>query len=73
MDSIGIDSVWKVTDYWARELDDEQEKKNAAFLKRYIDKGHLGQKSGKGFYSYPDPAYQRPDFIKGKLIELIKR
>ena len=67
MDSIGIDTVWKVTDYWAKKLDDEQEKKNAAFLKRYIDEGNLGQKSGKGFYSYPDPAYQRPDFIKGKL------
>ena len=67
MDSVGIDSVWKVTDYWANKLDDEQNKKNAAFLKKYIDEGNFGQKSGKGFYSYPDPAYLRPDFIKGKL------
>jgi 3-hydroxybutyryl-CoA dehydrogenase len=67
MDSVGIDTVWKVTDYWAKKLDDEQNKRNAVFLKKYIDKGHLGQKTGKGFYSYPDPAYLRPGFLKGKF------
>ena len=27
-----------------------------------VEAGHLGQKSGSGFYSYPDPDYQQPDF-----------
>lgn len=65
MDSIGTDAVWKVTDYWAKESEDEQEKKNARFLKQLVDRGHLGQKSGRGFYSYPEPAYSKPGFIRG--------
>jgi 3-hydroxyacyl-CoA dehydrogenase len=34
------------------------------FLDSYIQKGELGVKTGKGFYSYPDPDYQKPDFLK---------
>ena len=64
MDSIGIDTVWKAKEYWANKLNDEQNKKNADFLKEYISKGHLGQKSGQGFYSYPEPAYRNPGFVR---------
>jgi 3-hydroxybutyryl-CoA dehydrogenase len=64
MDSIGIDTVWKAKEHWANKLNDEQNKKNADFLKEYISKGHLGQKSGQGFYSYPEPAYRNPGFVR---------
>lgn len=67
MDSIGIDTVWRVTEYWAEENNDKQKKKNAEFLKEFIDKGYLGQKSGRGFYSYPAPLFKEPGFISGKL------
>lgn len=30
-----------------------------------VEAGELGIKSGKGFYDYPEPAYQRPDFVTG--------
>ena len=70
MDSIGIDTVWKAKEYWANKLNDAQNKKNAKFLKEYIDKGHLGQKSGQGFYSYPKPAYRNPGFVKGAVKQL---
>jgi len=66
MDSIGLDTAWKVTDYWANKTKDPQSLANAAFLKQYIDKGLLGVKSGKGFYSYPEPAFGKPGFIEGK-------
>ncbi len=33
MDSIGLDTVWKITDYWAKKTNDPQAKKNALFLK----------------------------------------
>ncbi|RPH49585.1 MAG: 3-hydroxyacyl-CoA dehydrogenase [Desulfobacteraceae bacterium] len=66
MDSIGLDTAWKVTDYWASKTGDPQALANAAFMKQYVDKGLLGVKSGKGFYSYPEPAFGKPGFIEGK-------
>ncbi|MCX5882013.1 MAG: 3-hydroxyacyl-CoA dehydrogenase family protein [Deltaproteobacteria bacterium] len=65
MDSIGLDTVWKVTDYWARKLKDPQTLANAAFMKGYVDEGRLGAKCGQGFYQYPGPAYAAPQFLTG--------
>ena len=64
LDAVGLDTVWTITDYWARQLGDEQLQANATFLKAYVDRGDLGVKSGRGFYTYPDPAYARPGFIE---------
>jgi 3-hydroxybutyryl-CoA dehydrogenase len=30
-----------------------------------IKRGNLGVKTGKGFYTYPDPEYRHPGFLKG--------
>jgi 3-hydroxybutyryl-CoA dehydrogenase len=65
MDSVGIDTVCEITRYWAGKNNDPQGLKNAEFLKRYIDEGRLGQKSGQGFYTYPKPLFTRPGFIRG--------
>ncbi|NOS55844.1 MAG: 3-hydroxybutyryl-CoA dehydrogenase, partial [Cyclobacteriaceae bacterium] len=35
----------------------------AALLKMYVDQGKLGEKSGEGFYRYPNPAYKDIDFL----------
>ena len=64
LDAVGIDTAWTITEYWARELDDEQLRANARFLKAYVDRGDLGVKTGRGFYSYPQPAYAQPGFIR---------
>ena len=64
LDAVGLDTVWTITDYWAGQLDDPQLHANAAFLKEYVDRGDVGVKSGRGFYTYPDPAYARPGFIE---------
>jgi 3-hydroxybutyryl-CoA dehydrogenase len=66
MDSIGLDTVWKLTDYWAKIVKDPQQIANAAFMKPYVDKGEVGEKVGKGFYSYPKPAYAKPGFVESK-------
>ncbi|GAB6094308.1 3-hydroxyacyl-CoA dehydrogenase [Desulfatiferula olefinivorans] len=66
MDSVGLDTVYKITDYWAQTLNSPQAKANAAFLKTYVDEGKLGLKAGKGFYTYPNPDYMKPDFVAGK-------
>jgi 3-hydroxybutyryl-CoA dehydrogenase len=65
LDAVGLDTAWKITDYWSRELrSDEQLRRNADFLKAYVDRGDLGVKSGQGFYNYPNPAFARPGFIE---------
>jgi 3-hydroxybutyryl-CoA dehydrogenase len=66
MDSVGLDTVWKVTDYWATATHDAQLTANAAFLKKRVDDGRRGIKSGAGFYSYPNPLFHQPDFLKRK-------
>ena len=65
LDMVGIDTAWAITDYWARKLRfSRQLRRNANFLKSYVDRGELGVKTGKGFYSYPDPAFARPGFVE---------
>jgi 3-hydroxybutyryl-CoA dehydrogenase len=65
MDSVGLDTVWHVNNYWAQTTQDKQKIKNANFVKKYVDRGELGQKTRKGFYTYPNAAFTSPDFLKG--------
>jgi len=66
MDQIGLKTIHTVTDYWAQKKNDPQGKANAAFVKQMIDKGYLGAQTKRGFYTYPDPAYLQPGFLKGQ-------
>lgn len=63
MDSVGLDTVWKISDNSAKFSNDPQLTHNAEFIKKYVDQGKLGLKSGTGFYSYPEPRFKQPDFI----------
>lgn len=65
MDSVGLETVWHVSNYWATSSQDPQKIKNAQFVKKYVDRGELGQKSKKGFYTYPLPFFTSADFLKG--------
>lgn len=65
LDVVGIETAWHITDHWAKLLNDSQLKTNATFLKTYVDRGWLGVKTGRGFYSYPDPAYAQLGFLEG--------
>jgi 3-hydroxybutyryl-CoA dehydrogenase len=69
MDQIGLRTVWTITDYWAKKMGDPQAQRNADFVKQYVDRGELGYKTGKGFYTYPGPAYQKPGFLTGETKE----
>lgn len=59
LDSIGLDTAWHVT----HRMSDRASVAFAALLKTYIDQGKLGEKTGVGFYSYPNPTYRQADFI----------
>jgi 3-hydroxybutyryl-CoA dehydrogenase len=72
MDAIGLDVVKKDLQVRAEQIEAmmgnpgtvaETTKIATDFLESYIQKGELGVETGKGFYSYPDPDYQKPDFL----------
>ena len=52
MDSIGLQTVWTVSDYWARKNHDPRGRANADFVQTFLDQGRLGRKTGQGFYTY---------------------
>lgn len=64
MDHVGLETVWKVTDFWAQKTGNEQNLKNADYIKTFVDAGTLGMKTGEGFYSYPDAPWLQPDFVE---------
>ena len=67
MDLFGLNVVY---DGWQhREPNptiDDLKPKIDALLEPYLEKGELGSKTGKGFYSYPNPAFEQPDFIEAE-------
>ena len=64
MDAVGLDVLYDLLMVYYGESKDPQERPPQA-LKDMIGRGELGMKTGKGFYSYPNPEYARPDFLKG--------
>jgi len=65
MDSIGLDTMLSYTEFWAEKNDDNHWRKHAQLLRSYVEQGHLGKKTKKGFYDYPQPAFMQPEFLKG--------
>ncbi|RYF59098.1 MAG: 3-hydroxyacyl-CoA dehydrogenase [Comamonadaceae bacterium] len=64
LDMVGMKTVHDVLTHWGRELKDAQMLANADYVKeRFVDKGLLGVQTSEGYYTYPDPAYARPEFL----------
>ncbi len=67
MDLIGLDTMYHVNNYWAKRFFFIRRlRKQADFFKSFVDQGKLGIKSGQGFYTYPNPAFQQPGFVEGE-------
>ena len=62
MDKVGLDVVYAIEMVYYNESKDAKDKPPDALLEM-INRGELGVKSGKGFYTYPDPEFLRPDFV----------
>ena len=65
MDRVGLDVVRDIEMVYYRESGDPRDKPPKILLDK-IEKGELGVKTGKGFYSYPDPDFRRPGWLRGK-------
>jgi 3-hydroxybutyryl-CoA dehydrogenase len=63
MDAIGLDVLFDILMVYYKESQSQKDHPPEA-LKDMIDRRELGMKSGKGFYSYPNPEYALPDFLK---------
>jgi len=66
MDYIGIDVVLGIERAYYEELglaEDEQIRRLAGMVER----GELGMKSGRGFYSWPEPEFSKPEFLDPKV------
>jgi 3-hydroxybutyryl-CoA dehydrogenase len=63
MDKVGLDTVRDIEMLYYQESRDEQDKP-PDFLDKMIALGRLGVKSGRGFYTYPHPEYERPGWLQ---------
>ena len=68
MDVIGLDVVRDIELVYYNESGDDFDHPPKILLDK-VKKGQLGVKTGKGFYSYPNPDLRDPDWLKGKIIE----
>ena len=65
MDIIGMQTMYNIDKLWGEKLGDQTMLQRAENIKKnFIDKGKMGLSSGEGFYKYPNPRYQDPDFLK---------
>jgi 3-hydroxybutyryl-CoA dehydrogenase len=65
MDRVGLDVVYGIEMVYYNESKDPKDKPPDALMEK-IKKGELGVKSGKGFYTYPNPEFIQPDFLTAK-------
>lgn len=65
LDVVGITTAYNINKIAADKSKDELKIKTVEYLKaNFIDKNKLGISTGEGFYTYPNPAYKNPDFLK---------
>lgn len=69
LDGVGLDTVWHVAKANAPTPEALENDPKAKLIKEYVDKVWLGVKTGRGFYTYPDPAYARSGFLTGEDSE----
>lgn len=64
MDMIGLDVVKDIEMVYYNESKDKSDYP-PKFLLDMVERGELGVKTGKGFYTYPDPAFKQPSWLRG--------
>ncbi|MBJ2175677.1 3-hydroxyacyl-CoA dehydrogenase [Aureibaculum sp. A20] len=65
LDVVGITTAYNIDKMTAEKTKDPLKIKTVNYLKKnFIDKNKLGVATGEGFYKYPNPAFQKADFLK---------
>lgn len=59
MDHVGLNVVADIEDTYIAVSQDPTDRPSTV-LHRLVEAGNLGEKTGQGFYSYPEPAYRQP-------------
>lgn len=67
MDMIGLEVLRDSGKYINQSHPDPQKERCIAFLEKLIDAGRSGVKSGQGFYKYPNPDFEQPEFLATAL------
>ena len=65
MDLIGLDVVRDIEQVYYEESGDPHDTPPKLLLDK-IERGELGVKTGTGFYTYPNPAYEDPEWLRGE-------
>jgi len=68
MDAVGLDVILAIEEQWYRESGDESDKPPKILVER-VKRGELGVKTGKGFYQYPNPSFEKPGWLKGESMK----
>jgi 3-hydroxyacyl-CoA dehydrogenase len=64
MDMVGLDVVADIETSYQRVAPDPTDQSSAVLQAKLTD-GNLGEKSGGGFYTHPDPEYTRAGWLTG--------
>lgn len=65
LDIVGINTAYHIARTRAEHTGDEAYQAVADLLKNdYVNQGKLGKATGEGFYTYPNPSYLQPGFLK---------
>lgn len=65
LDIIGITTAYNIIKMTADATKDPEKVKTVEYLKReFLDKNKLGVGTGEGFYTYPNPAFRKENFLK---------
>lgn len=62
MDRAGLDVMLDIERQWYAETGDERDRP-PRILEEKVARGELGLKTGRGFYPYPDPPFERPGWL----------
>jgi 3-hydroxybutyryl-CoA dehydrogenase len=65
MDEVGLDVVRDIEMIYYGESGEDRDRPPGSLLEK-IERGELGVKTGKGFYTYPDPAFRDPSWLFGR-------